>query len=170
MLKKCLIPIAILSATAAAAPALATDASGSITVIRPLTVTKDADLDFGTVIRPSSGSGSASVGNNGMFSASGGAVGLDSTTKSAAQFTLNGEGGQSVSVTVPATFTLSDGSSNSLTVTTTNDLTNTAATTLSNSLGSAGSNVFHVGGSIPITSTTATGAYSGTLTVTASYN
>ena len=58
-----------------------------------------------------------------------------------------------------------------LTVTTNNNLTGSAGSqTLSNALGVAGTLVFNVGGTVPIASTTPTGAYTGTFTVSAAYN
>jgi len=174
-MNKILIAAAAVALTAVAAPALAqsasTTGSGSITVIRPLTITKTADLKFGTVVRPGTGSGSVAVSAAGARSVTGGVVGLSSgDTPAAAAFTVAGEGGQSVSVTIPATFSMANGS-DTLTVTTTNSLTGSAATqTLSNALGSAGSLAFNVGGSVPVASTTATGAYTGTFTVSAAYN
>lgn len=172
---KAIAAVAALAATAIAAPAMAQSASttgqGSITVIRPLTVTKNADLHFGTVVRPSTGAGTAVVSAAGVRSVTGGVVGLSSgDTPQAAQFTVDGEGGQSVSVTIPATFSIANGS-DTLTVTTSNNLTGSAAAqTLSNALGSAGSLVFKVGGSVPVASTAATGLYSGAFTVSAAYN
>lgn len=158
-----------------AGPAFAQSASttgtGSITVIRPLTLTKNADLKFGSVVRPSTGSGNVVVSSAGARSVTGSVVALSSgDSPQAAQFTVDGEGGQSVSVTIPATFTMANGS-DTLTVTTSNNLTGSAAAqTLSNALGAAGSLVFKVGGSVPVLSTTPTGAYSGTFTVSAAYN
>lgn len=173
---KVLAAAAALAAVAIASPALAQSTgsatgTGSITVIRPLTVTKNADLKFGTVVRPATGSGTVAISAAGARSVTGGVVGLASgDTPAAAQFTLDGEGGQSVSVTVPATFTMANGSE-SLTVTTTNNLTGSAAAqTLSNALGSAGSLAFKVGGSVPITSTATTGVYTGSFIVSAAYN
>jgi Domain of unknown function (DUF4402) len=158
-----------------AAPAMAQSASttgtGSITVLRPLTLTKNADLKFGTVVRPTSGAGTVAVSAAGARSVAGGVVGLSSgDTPQAAQFTVDGEGGQSISVTIPATFSIANGT-DTLTVTTTNNLSGSAASqTLSNALGSAGSLSFRVGGSVPVASTTPTGAYAGTFTVSAAYN
>lgn len=174
-MRKALTALGVLALTAIAAPALAQSASttgqGSITVIRPLTITKNADLAFGTVVRPSTGAGTAVVSAAGVRSVTGGVVGLSSgDTPQAAQFTVDGEGGQSVSVTIPATFSIANGS-DTLTVTTSNNLTGSAAAqTLSNALGSAGSLVFKVGGSVPVASTAPTGLYSGTFTVSAAYN
>ncbi|MFJ6024627.1 DUF4402 domain-containing protein [Brevundimonas sp. NPDC092305] len=164
-----------LATVALAAPAFAQSASttgtGSITVIRPLTITKNGDLKFGSVVRPSTGSGTVVVSTADARSVTGSVVGLSSgDTPRAAQFTIDGEGGQSVSVTIPATFTMANGSE-SLTVTTSNNLTGSAsAQTLSNALGAAGSLAFKVGGTVPVSSTTVTGAYSGTFTVSAAYN
>ncbi len=164
------------AAAAFAAPAMAqstasTTGTGSITVIRPITVTKNADLKFGTVVRPGTGAGTAVVSAAGVRTVTGGVVGLASgDTPQASQFTVDGEGGQSISITIPATFAMANGS-DSLTVTTSNNLTGSAGSqTLSNALGAAGSLVFRVGGSVPIGSTTPTGAYSGTFTVSAAYN
>jgi hypothetical protein len=167
---------ALLSVLAIASPALAqssasTTGTGSITIIRPLTLTKNADLKFGTVVRPSSGSGTVTVSNAGARAVTGTIVGLSSgDTPQASQFTVAGEGGQSVSVTIPATFTMTDGT-DILTVTTSNNLTGSAsAQTLSNALGTAGSLAFNIGGVVTVTSTQSIGAYTGTFTVAAAYN
>ena len=172
----CTAAAAAFATIAFAVPAMAqstasTTGTGSITVIRPLTITKNADLRFGTIVRPSTGSGTVVVSAAGARSVTGGVVGLASgDTPQASQFTVDGEGGQSISVTVPATFTMANGT-DSLTVTTNNSLAGSAgAQTLSNSLGSAGSLVFRVGGTVPVASTAATGTYTGTFTVSAAYN
>lgn len=71
----------LLVATAGAAHAQSTASatgSGSITIIRPLTLTKNADLRFGTVVRPASGAGTAVVSAAGARNVTGGVVGLTS--------------------------------------------------------------------------------------------
>lgn len=159
-----------------AAPAFAQSSNsatgqGSITVIRPLTVTKNADLAFGSVVRPATGTGVVTISSAGARSVTGDVVALSSgTTPQAAQFTVSGEGGQSVSVTIPSTISLVNGA-DTLTVTTSNNLSGSAASqSLSNAAGSAGSLVFKVGGAVTVSSTTATGAYNGSFTVSAAYN
>jgi hypothetical protein len=176
MSNKFLIAAAAALVAAVASPVLAqssasTTGTGSITIIRPITIAKTADLAFGTVVRPSTGAGTAVVSAAGARTVTGGVVGLSSgATPAAAAFTVTGEGGQSISVTIPATFTMINGA-DSLTVTTSNNLTGSAsAQTLSNALGAAGTLGFTVGGSVPIASTTTTGLYSGTFTVSAAYN
>lgn len=160
----------------AATPALAqsntasTSASSSITVYQPISIGKDADLVFGRVVRPSTGSGpgSVTIANNGGRTSAGGVV-LLSSTPSAAGFTVTGEGASSVAISIPTTFAMLNGT-NSLTVTTSNDLSAPGATILSGLLGTTGTKSFSVGGSVPITDTTASGAYTGTLSVIATYN
>ncbi len=154
-------------------PVLAQSAvgTGTISIIRPLAITKDADLRFGTIVRPSTGSGTVTVSTAGARSVAGGVAELSSgDAPQASQFTVTGEGGQSISVTIPATFTMSNGG-DTLTVTTSNNLTGLAASqSLNNALGSSGSLIFKVGGSVPIAATSVSGAYTGTFTVSAAYN
>lgn len=161
-----------LIALGSAAPAAAQSASGdaSVTIIRPATITKNTNMVFGTIIRPTSGNGTValSAAATTARSVTGDVVALASTTPSAAKFTIVGEGGQSMSVSVPATFALNPTSGAALTVTTSNNIG--SGVTLSNALGSEGSFVLYVGGSLPVTATTPTGDYTGSFTVTASYN
>lgn len=166
---KLFVALSGIMALGVSVPAVAQSASGSgsIKIVRPLTVTKDTDMAFGTIIR-GAGTVALTAADSTVRSVTGdlGVVGLGQT---AAKFTLDGEGAQTVSVNVPATFDMTNSStSGTLTVTTSKDIG--ATTTLSSTLGSAGTKVFYIGGSIPITATTASGAYSGTFTVTASYN
>lgn len=176
MSNRYLIAAAAALVAAVASPVLAqssasTTGTGSITIIRPITIAKTADLAFGTVVRPATGAGTAVVSAAGARTVTGGVVALSSgATPAAAAFTVSGEGGQSISVTIPATFSMVNGP-DSLTVTTSNNLTGSAAAqTLSNALGGAGTLGFTVGGSVPIASTTTTGLYSGSFTVSAAYN
>ena len=171
-MNKLLLGAAVIFALAAT-PALAqntasTSANSSITVYQPISIAKDRNLEFGRVVRPSSGAGSVTIANDGTRTPAGGVVGLTSTT-SAAGFTVTGEGASLVAISIPATFQLMNGAV-PLTVTTTNDLATPASTALSGSLGGTGTKSFNVGGSVPITDTTASGAYSGSFTVTATYN
>jgi hypothetical protein len=146
--------------------------SGSATanVFRAISLSKTADLSFGKIIRPSTGSGTVTLSAAGVRTVTGtGAVAIASPAPTRAAFSVSGEGGQAVTVTIPATFTMTSGA-NTLTVTTAS--TGGGAQTLSSNLGNAGSNptAINVGGSFPMTSATPTGAYTGTFTVTVQYN
>jgi hypothetical protein len=146
--------------TAAAQTSASGDAAASIQVIAPLTVSKDADLSFGTVTK---GAGMVVVAAATGARSVTGNVGLAGGTAAAAAFTFSGEPSRAITVTVPATVTLTSGA-NTLSVATTN--TGAGSQTLSG----AGSHGVKVGGSITLASDTASGNYSGTLTVSASYN
>jgi hypothetical protein len=60
---KLFVALSGIMALGVSVPAVAQSAngSGSITIVRPLTVTKNTDIKFGTIIRPTSGAGSVTV-------------------------------------------------------------------------------------------------------------
>jgi hypothetical protein len=136
-------------------------ASGSTTIIKPLTITKNVDLAFGRIVRPSTGSGTVTIANTAdTVTAAGGAVNLTSTT-TRAKFTISGENGLTATLSVPTTFAMNN-AANVLTVTLSPDQTSPLT------LGSSDTIMF-VGGCFPVTSTTVSGAYSGTFDVTVTY-
>lgn len=155
------------NAFAQAANTSSATATGSVTIVRPLTITKNSDLAFGRIVRPrTGGTGTVTLANTGnTVVAASGAVALTSTT-SRAQFTVDGEGGQSVTTSIPATVNLTSGT-NSIAVTLLPDFGNTV--TLSGALAAAGSSTLNVGGSFSLPDTQATGAYTGNFTVTVTY-
>ncbi|WP_158241527.1 DUF4402 domain-containing protein [Novosphingobium sp. TH158] len=145
--------------------------SGSVnaTVLRSLTLSKTQDLSFGRVSAPKTGAGTITLAPaTDAVTVSGiGVASLSAPLPRAAAFTVSGEGGQSVSLSVPSTVTLT-GPDGSLTVTTIP--THNGAQVLSGSLGAAGTIPLKVGGSLPLSSSTTTGTYTGTLSVTVQYN
>lgn len=143
-------------------------ATSSATLLRPVALSSSTNLAFGRIVLPSSGTGAVSIGTAAdSVTASGGAVALSGGSPSRATFSISGEGGQAVTVTVPATVTMSGPSSSTLVVTLASSVS--GSTNLSGALGAAGSATFYVGGSFAPTATTTTGAYSGTFTVTVAY-
>ncbi len=162
------IVLATASFSAQAQQTSSATGSASATILRPIAVAKNQDLAFGSVVR---GAGTVAVSNAGSRSVTGAVQALASTSASQAQFTVSGEGGQAITVTVPGSITLTKaGGTETLTVSTTNDLP--ASQSLSGSLGQSadGSLTVNVGGSITLAATTVTGAYAGTFQVSASYN
>jgi len=145
--------------------------NGSLTVIQPLTVTKVADLRFGSIVRPVASTGTVSVDATGARNVTGDVEALAiGDTPQAARFTIAGEGGHAVSVTIPSSFVLTNGAQ-SITVATVNNLAGAlSAQTLSGTAGSAGALDVSVGGSVAITATTAAGLYTGSFTVSTAYN
>lgn len=171
---KKLIAFALVAAGMASTPAFAqaantstATANSSVTIIRPLTITKNTDLVFGRVVQPRSGTGTVSIANNSTTAVgASGAVVLSGITTSRAVFTVDGEGGQVVTVTTPATLNLVNGL-NTIVVTLAPDYG--ATVTLSNALAAAGSKVLNLGGSFDLPSTQAPGAYAGTFSVIVTY-
>jgi len=171
-MKRTIGAFAALSLVAFAAPALAQSsasntANATALIIRPITVSNGGTLAFGTLVR---GAGTAVVSTAGVRTVTGAVVALASTTPSAASFTVGGEGGQLVTVSVGALTlaNLTSGSpSDNLPVTLA--ATNTGSQTLSGALNTAGSLTVAVGGTVILTATTTPGAYSGSFTVTAAY-
>ncbi len=137
-----------------------------VRIIRSLAMAKTSDLNFGAIIKPAVGGGTVSLDAvTGVRTVSGG-TGVDTPLPTRAAFNVTGEGGQAISISVPASFQMTG--PQALTVTTTSSAG--ASPLLSASLGSQGSFSFGVGGSFPISNTMVSGAYAGMFTVTANYN
>lgn len=132
-------------------------------VLKPLSVSSIAGMTFGRIVKPASGSGLVSIDPVKDNRTVQGGQGLSSPTPRAAEFAVNGEGGQTFSVSVPPTFEMKT-SGATIAVTT----SHTAAG--SERLSSAGASSFKVGGSFPITQDTRPGNYTGSFTVSVQYN
>lgn len=165
--------IVALAVAASAVPAFA-QATGSVTtngtttIIQPVTISQTSALSFGTIVRPVSGSGTISIGTGAdTVTATGGAISLRGT-RTRARYTLTGEGGEIVSITMPATFAMSKTGATDLTVTLTRNPAGNA--TLSGTTGTTGTAALDIGGSFPISSTTVVGDYAGSFTVSVAYN
>lgn len=136
-------------------------------VSRPIAVSEVAPLNFGTIIRPRSGTGSVHVDpSTGAVSVSGGGSALSLPSPSRGAFLVTGEGGQTYSVSVPP-FELTKGG-NTLSVTPATLPSGTGM--LSGSSGASGSQTVYVGGSFPVSDTTSAGEYKGTVSITVQYN
>lgn len=163
---------AILAATISM-PALAqdsdsADADGSTTIIQPLTISKDADLSFGRIVKPSTGTGTVAIADSAdTVSAGSGAVALTGIATSRAKFTIDGEGAQGITITVPSDFDLDNGTD---TITVTLDADRPASDTLDGTLGGDGTRALNVGGSFSLPTGISTGEYTGQFTVTVAYN
>lgn len=142
--------------------------TGVATVRRSLRLTKNSDLKFGRIVRPSSGTSTISVSPiTGLRSVTGTAVGLAEPAASWASYTVNGEGGQTISISIPATVSMT-GPGGGVTV----NLTSfkPPPQQLSGSPNSDGVYDFWVGGNFTLDSTAVSGAYSGAFNVTVAYN
>lgn len=141
----------------------------SATVFRTITASTSQNLSFGIVSRPRAGGGTVSLtpGQTKPHTVGDGVVALSTVPANAATIDVTGEGGQSLSVTIPSTFDMA-GPSGSITVTTIPSVSGSIV--LPGSLGGPGSTSVSVGGSFPLDSTTSTGGYSGNFPVIFQYN
>ena len=140
---------------------------GKVTAFRALTVTKTADLNFGRIQIPPSGTSTVTLdASTGTRTVTGAGFAYPTPAPTRGAFTVTGEGGQQFSLSVPSSLTLTG--PGTLTVSVTD--TAPAAPSLSGGLGAAGTYSFTIGGSFTLSGATPTGAYSGVLTVSLDYN
>lgn len=139
--------------------------TGSTRILQAIALTKASDLQFGAIVRPSSGNSTVTIaaGSNSR-TVDGTGVGVTSGNfpVTRATYNVSGEAGQTFSITVPTSFTMAHATAPGITVNLTPEAT---AGTLT-----GGAASFGVGGNFQISSTTATGDYSGTFNVTVAYN
>jgi hypothetical protein len=144
-----------------------TSTTASLTVIEPaLTVTKTSDLAFGSVVRPTSGSGTISIDANSGNVSTGGGVAVASVGGPAtrASYTIEGVPNRNIQVTLPSNFSMTrTGGTETLTVTLTSSMGG-------GQIGSGGSVNVHVGGQVVLSSSTVAGAYTGNFSMTVAYN
>ncbi len=145
--------------------------AGSVgaSVFRAISITNTASLAFGRVTLPRSGLATVSlVPATELVTVTGtGIIAFASPTPTAAAFSVSGEGAQAITVSVPGSFTLT-GPAGTLTVTTIPSVSGTQV--LSGTLGAAGALTVKVGGSFGLSTSTASGTYTGTISVTVQYN
>jgi hypothetical protein len=172
---KILVAAALVTGMAAPAFAQASDSestTGSVRIIQPINLTKVNNLAFGTVVRPASGSSTITMSTSSDTPTvdSGTAVVLSGGTKTRASYTVTGEGGQAVSISVPANFDMTAGA-NTITVTLTPEATSdTLSGTLGTTGGFSGDGTLYVGGSFAVTNSTVSGDYTGSFSTTVAYN
>ena len=167
------LPLAVIAngvamlAIAANAPASAATVMASVTAsnIKPLTLVKLQNLDFGTVtLGPGAWSGATvSLSKAGILSC-GNANVICSGATAVAQYNVQGSKQQTVRISAP-NVTLVNQSDSTKTLTL---VTDAPATIFLTNSGAPGLN-FSVGGSVTLNSTTAAGTYVGTFNVTVDY-
>lgn len=144
-----------------AAHAASVTASASATVATPIAISETSSMNFGTVVA-SATAGTAVLSTAGAVTTTGGVTTLASTP-SAAAFSVTGQSGQTFSVSLPTSATLSSGANN-MTIDTFNHSLGTTPTL------TGGTATFSVGATLNVSANQAAGAYSGTYAVTVNYN
>lgn len=150
------------SATAAPVGA-STPATARAKIVKPLTLTKTQDLDFGTVLLQNvTGPTTVSVSSTGVATCGTGTV-CSGTTQQAI-YNVTGTNNQVIRVFSAATNLVNANDSTTIVFTPAAP----ATVTMPNS-GNTGVN-FNVGGAIALTATTTDGVYTGNMNVTVDYN
>lgn len=187
MIKK-LAVLATATAAFAATPAAAQDASdstgtASINVVTPMTLTKNEDLNFGTVILSGGVSATFTGAIVSMDDADGRTCDADltcaGTGATSANYTFTASEGADVSLTIPTSVAISNGTDPDLTVdlepenstdlSAVSGITSADNSTFEFAMPSGGSLTFGFGGQIALDYNTPDGLYSGPILVTAEY-
>lgn len=156
-----------LAAACTAAPAVAQNATGTVsaTTLRPLSLVKLADLEFGSLI-PSGTAGRAIVNaNTGVRTVSGGVTGVTGPTPQAARFVASGAFGVVALITLPSNFTLTR-SGGTETMSVTNITTNGG---LGRPLLGSGTIEIRIGARLNVRANQAPGTYTGSFALTVVY-
>lgn len=145
-------------------------------VVLPLTLAKNSDLDFGTVVASTTVAGTVAISaDDGSRAVTGGVVGVLSAPGGRALFTGAGTATQQVVLTLQAPAVLTSGS-NTITVNSMTFDTAAASTVVSGNqtttrtIDASGAFTVGVGGVFAIKANQANGVYSAPFTVTAQYN
>jgi Domain of unknown function (DUF4402) len=159
--------IAIVSANSSFAQATAT-AAASATIITPITIVKNVDMNFGNVAVSATAGGTVILDPASSRTTGGTGVTLPATTGTvaAASFTVSGQSGYTYAITLPASCTISDASSHSMTV---NAFTSNPSGT---GLLTSGSQTLTVGATLNVSAAQAAGTYTNAtgVPVTVNYN
>lgn len=140
--------------------------NSSAVLVRTLSVSSTTPLDFGT-FAPGATPGTVVMSAAGSRSATGGVTLVTTSEGSASTVSLTGTPSTSYSVTLPSSVLLTANTGNA--AMTLNAFT-TTLTGLQGSLSSAGLGSFGIGGTLAVSGSQAIATYTGTFTVTLSYN
>jgi hypothetical protein len=169
-MKKLTVVVLAIAALALGTTAFAAQNTASATgtanarIITAISITAGTALNFGDVV-PSAAAGTVTVTPAGVRSSAGGASLGNSTGVAAGAFTVNGQANATYSITLPgAPVTVTSGG-NTMTVDT---FTSNPAGT--GNLGAGGSQALAVGANLNVGANQAAGSYTGTYTVTVTYN
>ncbi|MGB3753207.1 MAG: DUF4402 domain-containing protein [Parerythrobacter sp.] len=164
MKKIALASVAALIATPAfAAPGDTASADGeaSATIVAPITLTSDANLDFGAIVADKDVAGTVVIAPGSDTATYNNVENVGTSSVTRAQFTVGGETGQSG---LTYTATANDLTSNGNTMGLTLDIS--AAPT---SISGTASDTFFVGGTLSVAANQPAGDYTGSYTLTANY-
>jgi len=150
--------------TVQAQTATATSNAAAV-IIAPLSITNTAGLHFGTIMR-SAALGPVTVATDGTRSSTGGGtLSALAPLHSVATFDLEGESGNDVIITLPASTTITNGTQTMLVDNFVSDPDDTNPVTLGGT-----PTVLSVGATLNVAANQASGTYTGTFDVSINYN
>ncbi|UZJ63894.1 DUF4402 domain-containing protein [Sphingobacterium sp. KU25419] len=131
-------------------------ATATATIVTPISITKDVDMNFGNVAVQSTSGGTVVLAPGGSRTPSGG-VTLPTTagTVTAASFTVNGTGAYTYSITLPSSALTVSSGANTMTVT---DFTSDPTVIVGGAL-TAGTQTLNVGATLNVAAAQPAGLY-----------
>lgn len=154
--------LTLAAGNASRAEAADATANATATVVAPIAIQKDADLDFGEVAAGNS-PGTVVMSPAGNRSAGGGAT-LGGPGGNAASFTVSGAPTFTYAITLPTSINIDFGMETMVVDNFTSDPSGTGA------IGGGGTQTLNVGATLNLGANQAVGTYSGTFMVTVAYN
>jgi hypothetical protein len=152
-------------ASGAFAATVQATANATVTVVSPTTITKDQDMVFGTVVRPTTGTNTITLGTNDVVTASGGGNGsVVASTTSAARFTISSVA--AITYTLTPTLTFNQAGLNNITI----SAPAVVGVGTLGTIGAGGTQDIKYGAGFDIGVATTPQNYTGTLTVVVNYN
>ncbi len=160
---------AVLAALAAAslAPGAAL-AQATVEFVNPITLTNTQGLSFGAVFAPSSGPGTVTVTSTNTRSGTN-VVFLDTGDFTKAEFGVTGDANATFAITLPTSATLTGPGANMTVDTFESTPAENTSVTLIPVFGGVGAAGFSVGATLTVGLNQVSGAYSGTFSVTVTY-
>ena len=158
------------SAPAFAQASATTNATSTVTIITPITLAKDTDLRFGTLIRPATGSATVTINQTtGAITVGSGALAYAGTT-GRATYTITGETGYAYTIDPDDTVAMVAQTGSGADITVTLTPSSTGGTLTGGTTPGSSTATFGVGGTFSLTSGQGSGAYSGTFATVVAYN
>ena len=162
-----IVTIALGLSNSSFAQATAT-AAASATIITPISIVKNIDMNFGNVAVSATLAGTVILAPAGTRTTGGSGVTLPATvgTVAAANFTVSGQSGYTYAITLPVSCTITDASSHTMLV---NTFTSSPSAT---GVLASGSQILTVGATLNVTAAQAAGVYTNAagVPVTVNYN
>jgi hypothetical protein len=160
-----IIMMASFSVKATVAPPNTASANATAKILAALTITKNADLSFGTMTIPTAAT-TVIVAPDGTRTSTGNITLLaQAPLTTASSYSVTGDAGATYTITLPVSTTILNGSQQMTVNTFTSSKTNNGST-----IGTGGTDSFTVGATLNLSNAQASGTYTGSFNVTVNYN